>query len=361
MRGWHIHKDAMAFKNQRLAHWSRFQLAWDRLHNSLQAPLQLVLAAGPAVPPPVLGANVPPPGDGEDIGVAASDATRSNPEIQQEMEAEPAPPPAAGSSTDGVLERRRWKQDILASEERLIGLGEVQAKYRVALADFVSTYDPYRHGGAFPANLLKTNYNLEGFKLTIFEFRGLVEDTADNVFRDICRFLGCFEYEDSAGNDLANLMVSIHRHGLRKPLFFSDLWQAKPSYVVSLKSSLKHFLQYLENEERVHRAVGGLTTALGSIMKALDYDLTMLVRTQKAKCRTARAVKDAQLIEQWVGADIWKEMVLKSMQGLRYIHEHMDDPGFWTKWVHQLSNQFLSVIIFLNLLSWQVWWMGTYL
>ena len=133
-----------------------------------------------------------------------------------------------------------------------------------------------------------------------------------------------------------------------KQLFFSDLWQAKPTYVVSLKSSLNHFFQYLENEERVHRAVGGLTTALGSIMKALDYDLSMLVRTQKAKCRTARAVKDAQLIEQWVGSDIWKEMVLKSMQGLRYIHEHKDDPGFWTKWVHQLSNQFLSVIIFLN-------------
>ena len=53
------------------------------------------------------------------------------------------------------------------------GLGEVQAKYRVALADFVETYDARRHGGAFPANLLKTNFNLEGFKLTNFEFRGL--------------------------------------------------------------------------------------------------------------------------------------------------------------------------------------------
>ena len=65
-------------------------------------------------------------------------------------------------------------------------------------------------------------------------------------------------------------------------------------------------------------------------------------------CRTARAVKDAKLIEEWVGSDIWKEMVLKSTQGLVYIHEHKDDPGFFTKLVHQLSNQLLSVIIFPN-------------
>ena len=36
------------------------------------------------------------------------------------------------------------------------GLGEVQAKYRVALADFVETNDPRRRGGASPTNLLKT-------------------------------------------------------------------------------------------------------------------------------------------------------------------------------------------------------------
>ena len=158
----------------------------------------------PLTPPPVLGANVPP-SDGEDSDDADSDATRLLPETQDEMEAEPAPPPAAGSSTDGVLQRRRWKQDILASEGRVMarmdkiqsytrhavesfdaavreGTGEVQAKYRVALADFVRTCGPRRRGGAFPANFLKTNHNFEGFKLTVFEFRGLVDSTADNVF-----------------------------------------------------------------------------------------------------------------------------------------------------------------------------------
>ena len=92
----------------------------------------------------------------------------------------------------------------------------------MALADFAETCDPRRHGGAVPGNLLKTNVKLEGFKLTNFEFRCLTDTTADNVSRDICLFLGCFEYDDVAGNDLANLTVSTHRAGLTKQLFFSD-------------------------------------------------------------------------------------------------------------------------------------------
>ena len=118
--------------------------------------------------------------------------------------------------------------------------------------------------------------------------------------------------------------------------------------MVSLKVSLEHSLQYLEKETRVHRAVGGLTTALGSVIKALDYDLSMFARAQKAKSRTVRAVKDAKIMEDGVGSDIWKEMVSKSTHGLRCIHEHKDDLGFFTKLVHQLSNQFLCVIIFPN-------------
>ena len=183
VRGRRVHRDAMASQNQHFANCSRFQLAWERVHVSTQAPPNLA-ADGPAPPLPALGANVPPPGDGEDRGAAASDAARfySTP-VQEEMEAEPAPPPAAGPSTDGVSQRRHWKQDTLASEDRLKarlgqtqtnthqavessdaalreGLGEVQAKYRVALADFVETYDARRHGGAFPANLLKTKLQL---------------------------------------------------------------------------------------------------------------------------------------------------------------------------------------------------------
>ena len=119
----------------------------------------------------------------------------------------------------------------------------------MALAGFAQTYDAPRHGGAFPGNLLKTNFNLEGFKLTNFEFRSLSEATADNVCRDTCRFLGCFEHDDVAGNDLPNLVVSISRTGLMKQFFFSDLRQAKPVYVVSLKMPLEHFLQNLEKKK----------------------------------------------------------------------------------------------------------------
>ena len=66
-----------------------------------------------------------PPGDGEDSGNAANDAARFystplSPEIQDEMEAEPAPPSVAGPSSDGVRQRLRWKQDTLASEDRLV-------------------------------------------------------------------------------------------------------------------------------------------------------------------------------------------------------------------------------------------------
>ena len=126
-----------------------------------------------------------------------------------------------------------------------------------------------------------------------------------------------------------------------------------------MKVPLEHFLQYLEKEERVHRAVGGLTTALGSVIKALDYDLSMLVRTQKAKRRTARAVKDAKLVEECDGSDILGEMVLKSMQGLRYIHEHED--GVLHKVGATIIKPMPQCDHLSQLLSWQVWWEGPYL
>ena len=86
------------------------------------------------------------------------------------------------------------------------------------------------------------------------------------------------------------------------------------------KVSLEHFLQYLEKEERVHRAVGGLTTAPGSVIKAFDCDLSMFARAQVAKRRTVRPVKDAKIMEDRVWSDIWKEMVSKSTQGLPCVH-----------------------------------------
>ena len=96
-----------------------------------------------------------------------------------------------------------------------------------------------------------------------------------------------------------------------------------------------------ESEERSQRAYGRLTTALANILRSPSRDLTMLVRVRRAAGREAGAELDAKHIEEWVGADVWKEMVLKAMQGLRYIHEHEDNP-----WV--LLKVFMSMRITLG-------------
>ena len=185
-------------------------------------------------------------------------------------------------------------------------------------------------------------------KETVFKFRGLHKRLASNTYRDIRRFLGCFVFEDAAGDDLAHLLVSIFKQGLLRSCLQSAVWSVKPSLIVGLRVSLKNFVSYPENEARVERAFGGLTAASGNTMKSLDLDLSSLVMSLKAKLRERRAQIDTSNIENWVGSDVWREMVLKSMHGLVFIHEHEDDPEFFTKSVHLMSNQFLSVIIYLN-------------
>ena len=149
------------------------------------------------------------------------------------------------------------------------GLGEVSTKYPVVLQDFVKEWDIRPHGRRFPRQKLSTNYNLDDFKMTIFEFRGLDLRTARMALRDIRRFLGCFVFKDVAGEDLANLLVSIFKLGLLRSLIVSQLWRAKKSYLRSLKVSLKHFVAYLLHEQRMLRAFGGLTTALTNLDAAI--------------------------------------------------------------------------------------------
>ena len=88
--------------------------------------------------------------------------------------------------------------------------------------------------------------------------------------------------------------------------------------------------------------------ALGSVLKPLHWELSFLVKTNKANGHYARAIKDARHTEQWVGSDVWHDMVLKAIQGLRYIHDQKDNPGFVSNVEHSLSNHFPSVIIYLN-------------
>ena len=96
---------------------------------------------------------------------------------------------------------------IVHSFNRILerGLGEVQAKYQIALLDLVESYDKRVHGKRFPISLLSNNYNIDDFKVTIFEFRGLKIKSARGATRDVRRFLGCFSFPDESGDDLPNM------------------------------------------------------------------------------------------------------------------------------------------------------------
>ena len=165
---------------------------------------------------------------------------------------------------------------------------------------------------------------------------------------DISRFLGCCNFPDEAGFDLENLLVSAFRHGVFKEIITSKVWRSKGNYLRSLKISLKHLIDYLENEQRNIRAFGGLTTALHSIGAMLEYNMSALQKGKEAARRNAKATKDAKIIEDWVGSEVYKEMTLKAFQCLKYIHSHAYDEGFWDKHTHLLANQMLANIVFLN-------------
>ena len=164
----------------------------------------------------------------------------------------------------------------------------------------------------------------------MYEFRGLEPRTASYIVRDIHRFLGCFDFPDEAGEDLGHLLVSIFKAGFLRQLLTSKLWNSKAYFLKSLKQSLQHFVGFLENEERVHRAFGGLTTALGNILRALDWELTQPLKVKDLERKQKRAEKDAELIESWVGSEVWGEMVFKAMQVLTYIFEHRAEAVSYT-------------------------------
>ena len=77
--------------------------------------------------------------------------------------------------------------------------------------------------------------------------------------------------------------------------------------------------------------------------------MTARLKTKEVQRKASKAKKDAELIEDWVGSDVYLEMVLKAYKVLKYIWANKDEEGFWEKKVHQLANQMLIIIIFLNL------------
>ena len=145
------------------------------------------------------------------------------------------------------------------------GLGEVPSKYPIFIIDIISGYHRRLHGNRFLIHRLKNNFGVDDFKCAATDFRGLGQESADNVARDGRHFLGCFDFPDEAGTDLANLVISIFKAGLFKKLTPSKFWNAKKNYLKSLQTSMRHFTHNLENEQRIVRAVGGLTSALGNL------------------------------------------------------------------------------------------------
>ena len=60
------------------------------------------------------------------------------------------------------------------------------------------------------------------------------------------------------------------------------------------------------------RAFGGLTTVVWSLNRALDFEVVGQIRPNEAQRNTAKAVNIAKLIGNWVGADMYTELVIKA-------------------------------------------------
>ena len=110
--------------------------------------------------------------------------------------------------------------------------------------------------------------------------------------------------------DLGHLLISIFRGGLIRPLLTDKLWHCKQNLLRSLKRSLKHCAQYLEHAARVVRAFCGLTTALWALSRALDFEMAGPTKLNEQQRKMAKAVTVAKLIEDWVGADMYTELVM---------------------------------------------------
>ena len=296
VKTWHVWKDASSAKHQKdLDVWSHFELQWSVKQNLVEAAQPAPIPLPPPLPemPEVDPFEQPAPHDEPEEVEEVSRADGGNPPL--ELEVEQVPRVDGGNPASEICDPRSLQVEVVESEQRRAaridtivqsfnvilweGLGEVQAKYEVALADFVEEF----RGKVFPRRKLATNYNIDDFKLTIFEYRGLDWKTASDIhiffyiYRDVRRFLGCFHFPDQAGDDLSNLVVSIFKGRLLKRLVQSSLWQFKKSYCVSLFGSLKHFVSYLLNEERVHRAFGGLTTALTNLQQVIvQFDVLLV-------------------------------------------------------------------------------------
>ena len=126
--------------------------------------------------------------------------------------------------------------------------------------------------------------------------------------------------------DLGHLLISIFRGGLIRPLLTDKLWHCRQTLFRSLKKSLKHFVQYLENAARMVRALCGLTTVLWALSMALDSEMAGPTKLKEQQRKMAKAVKVAKLIEDWVGADIHTELVMLFLVQIQSVKTLPIDP-----------------------------------
>ena len=190
----------MIKQNKAVGEASPFNHAYNKLDAELNAGQQLMIPS-PAEEPPAqaqapMVAGVPLAILDEDI-LRRTPATPEDNHDGESLEGwEPAPgahiddesDEDLGGAAPGAAQDNQLATMIHGSEERILtridevvggfnmilqqGLGEVQAKYQVALPDWLLEWNVSRHGKLFPTNKLASNYNLDTFKLTILEFMG---------------------------------------------------------------------------------------------------------------------------------------------------------------------------------------------
>ena len=104
----------------------------------------------------------------------------------------------------------------------------------------------------------------------------------------------------------------------------------------------------------------GNPTALNTVGNAIEYELSAMVKNKKTHMRSQKAQKDTQVIQDWVGSEVYEEMVCKAFQGLLYINEHRDDDVCLEQVDTFPGKPVPDHYCLPQHLSWSLWWMGAY-
>ena len=115
-----------------------------------------------------------------------------------------------------------------------------------------------------------------------------------------------------------------------------------------------------DGEKLDDESVAGDPTALNTVGNAIEYELSAMVKNKKTHMRSQKAQKDTQVIQAWVGSEVYEEMVCKAFQGLLYINEHKDDDVCLEQVDTFPGKPVPDHYCLPQHLSWSLWWMGAY-